>query len=90
MASLLHSQHDEAAWVAGKFECGCKILKQSSNSLAFFVVLCCCVSNGKSYNYGTIPSQAPVRQMEHESTAEIYSLLLSKISRSWEVRLLGW
>ena len=37
------------------------------------------LSNGKSHNCGTLPSQEPVWTMEHESKAEINSLLLMEI-----------
>ena len=40
------------------------------------------MSNGKSYNCGTLPSQVPVWKMEQESKAEINSLLLTEISGS--------
>ena len=38
--------------------------------------------NVESYSYGTLPSQVPIREMEHESTVEISSLLLTEISGS--------
>ena len=48
------------------------------------------VLNGKFIcNCGTLPSQVPVWKVEHESTAEINSLLLTEISGSEELRLLG-
>ena len=34
------------------------------------------VSSAKSYGCDTLPSQVPVRKMEHENTAEINSLFL--------------
>ena len=45
---------------------------------------------GVLYNCGTSPSQVPVWKREHEITAEITSLLLTKVSGSQELRLLGW
>ena len=32
--------------------------------------------NVESYNHGTLPSQVPIRKMEHESIAKINSLLI--------------
>ena len=43
------------------------------------------VSNIKSYNCVTLPSQVSVRKMEHESTAEMNSLLLD--SSNWNFRV---
>ena len=40
------------------------------------------LSNGKSYNCSTLPSQVSVWKMEHESTAKLNSLLLTEISGS--------
>ena len=45
--------------------------------------------NVESYNYGTLPSQIPIWKMEHESTAEINSLLLTEISESWRTSVIG-
>ena len=46
--------------------------------------------NVESYSYGTLLSQVPIWKMEHESTTEIDSLLLTEISGHGEVQLLGW
>ena len=45
--------------------------------------------NVESYNYGTLPSQVPIWQIEHESTAEINSWLLTEISGSWRTSVIG-
>ena len=43
------------------------------------------VSNIKSYSCDTLPSQVPVRKMEHESTVETSSLLLDTSNLNFRV-----
>ena len=46
--------------------------------------------NVEPYNYGTLPSQVPaIWKMEHESTAETNSLLLTENSGSWRTSVIG-
>ena len=44
--------------------------------------------NVESYNHGTLPSQVPIRKMDHESTAKITSLL-TEISGLWRTSVIG-
>ena len=47
------------------------------------------ILNVESYNYGTLPRQVPIIwKMEHESTAEINSLL-TEISGIWRTSVIG-
>ena len=45
--------------------------------------------NVESYNYGTLPSQFPIRSMEHESTAKTNSMLVTEILGSWRISVIG-
>ena len=47
------------------------------------------VLNVDSYYHDTLPSQVPIWKMEHESTAEMNSLLLAEISGPLGTSIIG-
>ena len=47
------------------------------------------VLNVESYNYGTLPSQVPIWQMEHGSTAEMHLLLFTESLELWRSSFIG-
>ena len=47
------------------------------------------VLNVKSYNYGTLPTQVPIRKTGHESIMKINLLVVTEISGSWRTSVIG-
>ena len=69
---------------------GCALLGPSRHVRAYYLLHAVVqqpLLNVESYKFGTLPSQVPIWEMEHESTAEINSLLSTEIPGSWRASI---